>query len=573
MDSHVSLSNDIAVLKRLWGNIESNPRRNLIKKKVNFTKNVSVTSGITLNFDEVQYCQNRNESLINEKKNKEDNNTLDDRNRIPFKSTRTRSLKSGQMILLRFPSSSRVVHGIQHGGLYYHHRRHGRDWFGLGARCVSRISNRTFGDLVSRGRCESSWKRGRRDEKRFSILKRKQSKQLLQRRRAIGQQQEVTVVEESSRKQNVDEPSSSAQISRKRRVGIVENQYIAESDGGLSVCELVRDLERLFGERDAGNGGVVTMRSKKQQNAEEETVVDPIEENETYDEFDTVRMPMVRCLSKSPQSDEGIEADPERRRGSMARCWSLDSAAASDEDASLTTTTHQLRRHKLRVTRCCSSDSAVLSDEDQIKGWDSSNIVEGSESEHNEGRPRYWRTPSVVVSDYSDYSYLDEKLERNDLDLEKYDGTSGTPSQASSCSCLDCDEIRESLDNQFLQVCRSRRHSDSCCLCLDSMNAVATRKFNETGNRRNSCLDASSSYYSKLDSQFLQYAEENVPELQEKTKIEFLDIPPPRKISDCSISSLSGDESDVIELQQVKPARHSRKSETGHSWIRELTLT
>lgn len=81
----------------------------------------------------------------------------------------------------------------------------------------------------------------------------------------------------------------------------------------------------------------------------------------------------------------------------------------------------------------------------------------------------------MVVSDYSDYSYLDEKLERNDLDLEKYDGTSGTPSQASSCSCLDCDEIRESLDNQFLQVCRSRRHSDSCCLCLDSMNAVATR--------------------------------------------------------------------------------------------------
>ena len=103
-------------------------------------------------------------------------------------------------------------------------------------------------------------------------------------------------------------------------------------------------------------------------------------------------------------------------------------------------------------------------------------MVEGSETEHNEGRPRYWRTPSVVVSDYSDYSYLDEKLERNDLDLEKYEGTSGTPSQASSCSCLDCDEIRESLDTQFLQVCRSsRRHSDSCCLCPDSMNAVAVR--------------------------------------------------------------------------------------------------
>ena len=103
-------------------------------------------------------------------------------------------------------------------------------------------------------------------------------------------------------------------------------------------------------------------------------------------------------------------------------------------------------------------------------------MVEGSETEQNEGRPRYWRTPSVVVSDYSDYSYLDEKLERNDLDLEKYEGTSGTPSQASSCSCLDCDEIRESLDTQFLQVCRSsRRHSDFCCLCPDSVNAVAVR--------------------------------------------------------------------------------------------------
>lgn len=102
-------------------------------------------------------------------------------------------------------------------------------------------------------------------------------------------------------------------------------------------------------------------------------------------------------------------------------------------------------------------------------------MVEGNESDHNDGRPRYWRTPSVVVSDYSDYSYLDEKLERNDLDFEKYEGISSTPSQASSCSCLDCDEIRESLDTQFLQVCRSRRHSDSCCLCLDSMNAVVIR--------------------------------------------------------------------------------------------------
>ncbi|KOX72438.1 hypothetical protein WN51_01538 [Melipona quadrifasciata] len=330
---------------------------------------------------------------------------------------------------------------------------------------------------------------------------------------------------------------------------IVENQYVAESDAGSSVCDLARGLERMLGEKNS----VATMKSKKQQKNALARVVDPIEENETYDEFDTVRMPIVRSLSKSPQSDEGIEADTDRRRGSMARCWSLDSAAASDEDTSLTI--HQQKRHKLRVTRCCSSDSAVLSDEDQIKGWDSTSMMEGSETEHNEGRPRYWRTPSVVVSDYSDYSYLDEKLERNDLDLEKYEGTSGTPSQASSCSCLDCDEIRESLDTQFLQVCRSsRRHSDSCCLCIDSVNAVAVRNFNEAGNRRNSCLDSTDSYYTKLDAQFTRYP--NSPDLQEKTKVGFLNIPPARKISDCSItSSLSGDESDVAEPQVVKTSK------------------
>lgn len=188
----------------------------------------------------------------------------------------------------------------------------------------------------------------------------------MRRRRAANRQLVAAVAEEPSRKQNTDGPPSSVHSSRKRRVGIVENQYVAESGGGSSsVCELVRGLERLFGDRENGNV-VAAMRSKKQQSAEEEAAVDPIEANETYDEFDTVRMPVVRSLSKSPQSDEGIETDPERRRGPVARCWSLDSAAASDEDASLTT--HQLKRHKLRVTRCCSSDSAVLSDEDQIKG-------------------------------------------------------------------------------------------------------------------------------------------------------------------------------------------------------------
>ncbi|XP_029037377.2 uncharacterized protein LOC114873323 isoform X1 [Osmia bicornis bicornis] len=547
MDSQAILSNDMVVANRLRNNIEVNGRRNPLKKKVNFVKRVD--SIYESDSEEDRVIDNCKEQRT---KCKEDRTVSEDDDRDPFKSNCSRLFKPGQLIRLRFSSTSRVVDGIEHGGLYYRGRR-GCDWFRVDALCVSRISNRTTRNHVLRGRCVSSRKRnGRCDSKRPSISKVSQLKKLSRQR--SGKESEEETVVEKSRKQNSGTSSSSSgvQITRKRRVGIVENQYITESDGGSSVCELVRGFERLFGERDAGNG--VTMKSKKQQNVVE-SVVDPIEENETYDEFDTVRMPVVRSLSKSPQSDEGIETDSERRRGSMARCWSLDSAAASDEDASLTT--HQQKRHKLRVTRCCSSDSAVLSDEDQIKGWDSTNMVEGSESEQNEGRPRYWRTPSVVVSDYSDYSYLDEKLERNDLDIEKYDGTSGTPSQASSCSCLDCDDIRESLDNQYLQVCRSRRHSDSCCLCLDSMNAVAIRNYNEAGNRRNSCLDNPDAYYSKLNSQFVQYTPDNSSELQEKAKV-FLNIPPTRKISDCSIaSSLSGDESDVPELQQVKSTKSS----------------
>ncbi|KAF3422643.1 hypothetical protein E2986_13947 [Frieseomelitta varia] len=449
----------------------------------------------------------RNDSPANGKVNESKGEEGRDSKGSPFKMNCGRLFKPGQLIKLRFPSSSHVVHGIERDDLYYRRRR-GRDWF----RECSKNSSIT----------------GEKSEAR--------------RRRSWKQQNNVWCTSSSN----------AVQSSRKRRVGIVENQYVAESDAGSLVCDLARRLERVLGEKNS----VAAMKSKKQQKNAVARAVDPIEENETYDEFDTVRMPVVRSLSKSPQSDEGIETDTDRRRGSMARCWSLDSAAASDEDTSLTI--HQQKRHKLRVTRCCSSDSAVLSDEDQIKGWDSTSMVEGSETEHNEGRPRYWRTPSVVVSDYSDYSYLDEKLERNDLDLEKYEGTSGTPSQASSCSCLDCDEIRESLDTQFLQVCRSsRRHSDSCCLCPDSMNAVAVRNFNEAGNRRNSCLDSTDSYYTKLDAQFTRYPSENSPDLQEKTKIGFLNIPPARKISDCSTtSSLSGDESDVAEPQVIKTSKN-----------------
>lgn len=109
------------------------------------------------------------------------------------------------------------------------------------------------------------------------------------------------------------------------------------------------------------------MKSKNlPQKEDDATNDDTSEANERYDKFDTIRMPVVRVLSKSPPNDEGIEPDTERRRGSVARCWSLDSTLPSDDDTS--NSVYQHNRHKLRVTRCYSSDSAVLSDEDQGKG-------------------------------------------------------------------------------------------------------------------------------------------------------------------------------------------------------------
>ncbi|XP_017878979.1 uncharacterized protein LOC108624297 [Ceratina calcarata] len=564
MDSESSLSNDTVIANReQTNNNEVNMTRNSTKKRLNFPKNANPTRSPNNEEEEIPFFESENKS------NKEEDDIIScnitrDKDLVGLKSNCGRPLKSGQTNGPRFPSSYRMVYGTEHGGLYYRRRRR-RDWFRVNARCVSHISNRASNVRVwsLRGRCASSRRSERRDVQRAAASRTGQSKQLVTTRVEAREERAkvvtATAVEEPSRKQNAEPSSSVAQISRKRRVGIVENQYVAGSDASSSVCELARSLEQLFGEKkDAGSRDGDGMKSKKQQSTVEGIGIDPIEENETYDEFDTVRMPMVRSLSKSPQSDEGIETDADRRRGSMARCWSLDSAAASDEDTSSSLNAHQQKRHKLRVTRCCSSDSAVLSDEDQIKEWDSSNMVEGGESEQNEERPRYWRTPSVVVSDYSDYSYLDEKLERSNLDVEKYEGTSGTPSQASSCSCLDCDEIRESLDTQFLQVCRSRRHSDSSC--LDSVNAVAARNFSEVGSRRNSCLDSTESYFSKLNTQFARYTSENASALQEETKVDLLDIPPVRKISDCStVSSLSGDESDIAEVQPDR-ARSSKSS-------------
>lgn len=96
------------------------------------------------------------------------------------------------------------------------------------------------------------------------------------------------------------------------------------------------------------------------------------EAQEQYDEFNSSKdvtagqliMPARSTANKSPLSDEGIEPDTEgRKRGSVSRCWSIDSAVTSEEDYG-----HTLRRQKVKVTRCCSSDSAVLSDDDQNKG-------------------------------------------------------------------------------------------------------------------------------------------------------------------------------------------------------------
>lgn len=280
-----------------------------------------------------------------------------------FKSNCGLLFKSDQLIKLHLPSSSHVVRGIEHGGLYYHQRR-SRDWFRISAGCVSRISNRISRNRVLlRGQCIFSRRNGRHNvhSLAFGAI---QLRQLLKRQLCEKRKEVSIITEDSSRKQTIDPLSSNTQITRKRRVGIVENQYAVENNTGSSLCDLVQGLERLFDEKNAGNNKI-TMKSKKEQNAEED-IVDPVEENETYDEFDTIRIPIVRSLSKSPPNDEGIETDSDRRKGSIARCWSLDSTAASDEDISLTT--HQQKRHKLRVTRCYSSDSAVLSDEDQIKG-------------------------------------------------------------------------------------------------------------------------------------------------------------------------------------------------------------
>lgn len=83
------------------------------------------------------------------------------------------------------------------------------------------------------------------------------------------------------------------------------------------------------------------------------------------------------------------------------------------------------------------------------------------------------------------------------------------------------------------------------------------RNLHENGTRRNSCLGSSNPYFTKLQEENQNYS---IFAEQEKDSI-LLNIPPVRKISDCSTnSSLSGDEFEVTELQPVKPSKVSNSN-------------
>lgn len=105
--------------------------------------------------------------------------------------------------------------------------------------------------------------------------------------------------------------------------------------------------------------------SKSQSNI---TELDSSEENEIYDQFNAIMVPVSRTLSKSPQSDEGIEPDSDSRKTSVTRCWSLDSSSTNGDDDVSKANQWQKRRSRLKVSRCYSADSAVVSDDDHNKG-------------------------------------------------------------------------------------------------------------------------------------------------------------------------------------------------------------
>ncbi|XP_014229636.1 serine-rich adhesin for platelets isoform X1 [Trichogramma pretiosum] len=377
------------------------------------------------------------------------------------------------------------------------------------------------------------------------------------------------------------------------------------------------------------------------------------ESAERYDEFGYPRQQQdaaascARRLSvqssrsqsnKSPlpltSSDEGIESDASdlrsssgggggggKRRGS--RCWSFDSSATSAssmsggssvaEDEAMILLLEQQHSDepspKSKVVRCCSSDSAVLSDDDQSKGENDSSGASAaaasptttSSSSCPRSAGRYWRTPSVVVSDYSDYSYLEERFERSDdSELDRVDccgGGNGGPagcSRASSCSYLNIDDDDDRDDDFFDDTSgfeittaaglsargvttRRRRHSDSCCLrptwTRSNSHQAGGAAAGVNSGRRNSCL-ATSSRLAPNDSGSDQpdgvcdptlaagpnYEEEVVAGTA--PDLELLCPPPQRKISDCStLSSLSGDDESADFGQLVAAAGHKRSQE------------
>ncbi|XP_015596499.1 uncharacterized protein LOC107268326 isoform X2 [Cephus cinctus] len=368
---------------------------------------------------------------------------------------------------------------------------------GVRARCASRVSNcRSVKKTFRRAYTLSINLFGYRNSytTRRSFINQKSAEQFfqLQHRRFKNISNRInseTVTQSSS---TLLLPSET-KLFRKRRVGIVENQYENEQCPIFSpIRDLIHRFTELLSERntwhehEASNG--FKMKSKNLVNRDRmlDDTCDLAEAKEQV-EFNVAKMAVARSYSKSSQSDEGIEPDTIPRNNSFRRCWSLDSAAPSEED--ILRNADQQMEHKLQVSRCCSSDSAVLSDEDHNKGWENSNLGENGDYEFTEGQPRFWRTPSVVVSDYSDYSYLDEKFERSNLDIDKFTDKSRTPSQASSCSCLDCDEFKEFndilllQDSKLPQICRHRRHSDSCYLCISSTNSASERLLLEVYKR------------------------------------------------------------------------------------------
>lgn len=162
---------------------------------------------------------------------------------------------------------------------------------------------------------------------------------------------------------------------KQRRIGIVENPFLTELSIFRSVRNLIKNFSSLLEEKKGrleGDGttktGEINSMIFSSLNKTTEMIANPdIAEGENNREKDDIfKLPMARITNKSLNSDEGIEPDPEQKRDSVARCWSLDSAIPSDDDSSQNPLPSKDER--VRVTRCCSSDSAVLSDDDQNKG-------------------------------------------------------------------------------------------------------------------------------------------------------------------------------------------------------------